>query len=231
MAKNLNDIFQAPIRTTLTSEVAQLIHRAIESGLFEAGEQLTESRIAKQLKISRAPVREALHQLEQDGLLTYSPHRGYFLREFNLKDLEEIYLLRIAMEKLAIQLGMERASAKERDALTLIVKEMIQAIESENPDIEQVSELDFQFHKQICSMSHHSRLIDVWESMTDQMELAILSVNRSWPVYDGFVGGHQQILEAILAGDQSRAEGLIERHVLTGLNNFLATVKQDTSDN
>ncbi len=69
MAKNLNDIFQAPIRTTLTSEVAQLIHKAIENGQFEAGEQLTESRIAKQLKISRAPVREALHQLEQDGLL------------------------------------------------------------------------------------------------------------------------------------------------------------------
>ena len=83
-----------PNRNTLANEVSDIIHASIINGLFEAGERLTESKLAKQLKTSRAPVREALRNLEKEGLLVYFPHRGYFVREVDLNDIEEIFELR-----------------------------------------------------------------------------------------------------------------------------------------
>ena len=96
-------------RTSLTEEAAMTIRRAILSGKFTQGQQLTESRISEGFNISRAPVREALQQLMTQGLVVHHPNRGYFLKKFSARDIEEMSLLRAVIEKFAIQLAVERA--------------------------------------------------------------------------------------------------------------------------
>ena len=204
-------------RVTLTEEIAQLIRQAILEGHFENGQQLTESRISEEFKISRAPVREALRELTNKGLVTHHPNRGYFLREFNFTDVEEICLLRTILEKLAVKLTVERATDDEVEELEDIVKEM----ETNVPDINQASLYDYQFHQKICMLAKHRYLQEYWSLMADQMSLAIASINRSFQdASTGFVGGHREILESIRSRDIRKAEKAIEDHIFMGVKNL-----------
>ena len=204
-------------RITLTEEIAQLIRQAILEGHFENGQQLTESRISEEFNISRAPVREALRELTNKGLVTHYPNRGYFLREFNFTDVEEICLLRTALEKLAVKMTVERASDDEVEELEEIVKEM----ETKVPNIDQASLYDYKFHQKICMLAKHRYLQEYWSLMADQMSLAITCINRSFQdASTGFVGGHREILESIRSRDVSKAEQAIEDHILMGVKNL-----------
>ena len=204
-------------RTTLTEEIGQLIRQTILEGHFENGQQLTESRISEEFNISRAPVREALRELANKGLVTHHPNRGYFLREFDFTDVEEICSLRTAIEKLAVKLTIERATNDEITELEEIVKEM----ETSAPNIEQVSLSDYKFHQKICMLSKHRYLQEYWSLMADQMSLAIASINRSFQdTSSGFAGGHREILESIQSRDFDKAEKAIESHILEGVTHL-----------
>jgi DNA-binding GntR family transcriptional regulator len=207
-----------PNRNTLANEVSDIIHASIINGLFEAGERLTESKLAKQLKTSRAPVREALRNLEKEGLLVYFPHRGYFVREVDLNDIEEIFELRDALEELAISLLISRADDKGIRSLEDIVSKM-EDLELKN-EVIQATELDTRFHEQICRSSGNKYLLNVWESMRAQIRIAVLACNSSFPVYDGFVEGHRAVLEAIKTKDVGAAKAAIRNHIRVGLNSL-----------
>ena len=207
-----------PNRNTLANEVSDIIHASIINGLFEAGERLTESKLAKQLKTSRAPVREALRNLEKEGLLVYFPHRGYFVREVDLNDIEEIFELRDALEELAISLLISRADDKDIRSLEDIVSKM-EDLELKN-EVIQATELDTRFHEQICRSSGNKYLLNVWESMRAQIRIAVLACNSSFPVYDGFVEGHRAVLEAIKTKDVGAAKAAIRNHIRVGLNSL-----------
>jgi DNA-binding GntR family transcriptional regulator len=212
--------YQLPIpnRNTLATEVFDIIHASIINGRFEAGERLTESRLAKQLKTSRAPVREALRHLEKEGLLVYFPHRGYFVRELDLNDIVEIFELRDALEELAISLLISHANDKDIHSLEDIVSKM-EDLELKN-EVVRATELDTQFHEQICRSSGNKYLLNVWESMRAQIRIAVLACNSSFPVYDGFIEGHRAVLEAIKTKDVSIAKAAIQNHIHVGLNSL-----------
>jgi DNA-binding GntR family transcriptional regulator len=207
-----------PNRNTLANEVFDIIHASIVNGLFEAGERLTESRLAEQLKTSRAPVREALRHLEKEGLLVYFPHRGYFVRELDPNDIAEIFEVRDALEELAISLMISRASDRDIHALEDIVSKM-EDLELKN-EVIRATELDTQFHEQICRSSGNKYLLNVWESMRAQIRIAVLACNSSFPVYEGFVEGHRLVLEAIKTRDVSIAKAAIQNHIQVGLNSL-----------
>ncbi len=204
-------------RITITEEITQLIRQAILEGHFENGQQLTESRISKEFSISRAPVREALRELANKGLVTHYPNRGYFIREFEYTDVEEICLLRIALEKLAVKLVIERATDKEIKEFEKIVKEM----ETSTENIEQASLSDYKFHQKICLLTKHQYLQDYWILMADQMGLAIANINRSFSdASTGFAGGHREIFELIQSRELNKAELAIESHILQGVHHL-----------
>jgi DNA-binding GntR family transcriptional regulator len=210
-----------PSRATFTDEVLGTIRRAILAGRFVRKNQLTESRISKEFGVSRAPVREALGRLVAEGLVTHSPHRGFFVRVFTREDIEELMSLRAAIEKLAIRLAIERADEKEIEKLEKIVSRMEAAMKKSPSDMEAASIADYEFHKQICHMARHKRLIEVWDSMAAQASVAIASVNQAFKVSSGFIRGHKGLLEAIRTGDGDKAEKAIEDHIRLGLENFV----------
>jgi DNA-binding GntR family transcriptional regulator len=210
-----------PSRATFTDEVLHTIRGAILAGRFGKSHQLTESRISREFGISRAPVREALGRLVVEGLVTHSPHRGFFLREFSREDIEELMSLRAAIEKLAIRLAIEKADEKELEALEAIVARMEKCVKKSPSDIEGASNADYDFHKQICAMARHKRLMEVWDSMAAQASVAILSINQAFSVSAGFIRGHKGLLAAIRSGDADKAEKAIEDHIHLGLENLV----------
>jgi DNA-binding GntR family transcriptional regulator len=210
-----------PSRATFTDEVLGTIRRAILSGRFIRRNQLTESRISKEFGVSRAPVREALGRLVAEGLVTHSPHRGFFVRVFTREDIEELMTLRAAIEKLAIRLAIERADENEIKSLEKIIGRMESAVKKSPPDMEEASIADYEFHKQICHMARHKRLMEVWDSMAAQASVAIANINQAFKVSSGFIRGHKGLLDAIRSGDADKAEKAIEDHIRVGLENLV----------
>lgn len=208
----------SPLRTTLATEVRDILRDGIEQGRFEAGEHLTESRLAKQFNISRAPVREALKQLENQGMVAYFPHRGYFVRTLTLDDVEELFQLRTALEGLAVSLLISRCTDDDIANLTHIVEQM-ESPQSQT-DAVLATDLDAAFHQEICKLSGNRRLLDVWRSMRRQIRIAVLATNTSFEVYDGFAEGHRAVLEAIKQRDVAGSQVAIARHLEAGLDSL-----------
>jgi|TARA_B110000259_G_C13866280_1_gene342940 DNA-binding GntR family transcriptional regulator len=210
-------------RRTITEEVVDIIRKAIMEGHYANNQQITESRISEEFNISRAPVREALRELTNKGLVTHHPNRGYFLREFSIDDIEEICSLRSALEKLAVKLVIERASDEEINELGDIVDTM----KNELPNMQHASIDDYQFHQKLGALSKHKHLQEYWSLMADQTSLAISNINRSFEsASTGFVGGHKEILDAIRSRDTVKAEKLIEEHILVGVKNLKKSLRE-----
>lgn len=99
-------------RRNLGSDVYRILRDRILSQELKAGEKLSDLRLSSELGVSRTPIREALHQLAQDGVVVAEPNRGFFVATFTRRDLEEIFELRRVLELYAIQ-GLDRADHHE----------------------------------------------------------------------------------------------------------------------
>ncbi|MCO5216138.1 MAG: GntR family transcriptional regulator [Thermomicrobiales bacterium] len=99
-------------RRNLGSDVYRILRDRILSQELTAGEKLSDLRLSSELGVSRTPIREALHQLAQDGVVVAEPNRGFFVATFTRRDLEEIFELRRVLELYAIR-GLRNADHRE----------------------------------------------------------------------------------------------------------------------
>src|SRR6476469_10949085 len=99
------------VKRSLADDVVDRLRDAIFHGSFKPGEALREEQLAAMLDVSRGPVREALVQLEREGLVIVRRHRGATVARLSRRDLEEVYSLRLALERLAVQRAVRHATA------------------------------------------------------------------------------------------------------------------------
>ena len=97
---------------TIKHQIYQIIKKEICNGNYAAGQWLQEKELAEQLNVSRSPVREALKQLVDEGLAIEYPNKGVFVKEFTVKDIEEIYDVRILLESYAIKNSVKTLTSK-----------------------------------------------------------------------------------------------------------------------
>ena len=106
---DLNRMLSLPINRGLGVDIAERLRDAILSGLFGPGERLPEEQLARAMGVSRGPVREALVKLERDGLIVIRRNRGAFVAQLSREDLDEVYSLRVAIDRLAVERCVENA--------------------------------------------------------------------------------------------------------------------------
>ena len=203
------------------------IREAILSGLLKPGERLVEVNLARQLGVSRAPVREALRQLETEGLVVTQPHRGTYVAEFSAHDLWEIYTLRAAVEGLAVHLVASDPSTEVVERLEDLVDRMRRA--AQEGDRDRLSQLDMRFHETICKAAQHQRLLEAWQGMYAQIQMFISITGHHKISPDQLVAYHEEVLNAIRSRDPERAEALLKDHILTVGERIVATLKATES--
>lgn len=202
------------VSSGLRDQIAAQIRNAILDGDFDPGDHLIEMNIAEQLDVSRAPVREALSSLERDGLVERFPRRGYYVVEFTLKDIEEIYSLRLLLELEALRRVVGRFVADDIAKLQQIIDDLDDAIRKEREPRE-VAELDLSFHEFICKSADHSRLYSVWNNMRMQTWLLIGVTSKTHYNSPGQPREfHQNILDEIRTSNLERAESLLKEHIM-----------------
>ena len=205
-------VFEQVPHRSLREAALAAIRQAILCGDLKPGQRLMESDIAEQMGMSRAPVREALRQLETEGLLVSEPHRGTFVAELSSTDLWEIYTLRAAIESLAVRIVTEKASAETLAQLQQAVADMAQAAREGN--LVRLAALDMSFHEMLCRASGHSRLLDVWLSMTVQIRTFIDLTHTLCLPADELVCLHTEVVEHIQNGRAEEAGQTLTRHIL-----------------
>lgn len=151
-----------------TAAVATL-REAIVSGELPLGSRLSEPQLARQLKTSRTPIREALSQLEHEQLVAIVPHVGSFVRSMTPEDVEEIYQVRLALETLAVSLIVKRLTPISRGEITHAVSEMEAAAAS--GDAAAYANARDTFHFLIVRLSGNRRLIELYKGLNGPIRL------------------------------------------------------------
>ncbi len=149
--------------STLRESIAGLLTEAILSGKFQPGDRLNESELGRQLQVSRAPIREALHQLNEQGLVVNHPRRGMFVVNLSAPDIEKVNRLRIVLESEALLLCRKNLTPANEKKLLSHLEKMEKA--GMTSSLEAVR-LDFAFHRTIWSQSGNEFLERTLSSLT-----------------------------------------------------------------
>jgi DNA-binding GntR family transcriptional regulator len=145
--------------TSLRSRIILSLRRAIETGVLEPGARLVERDLCEQLQVSRTSLREALGELQAEGILTYSPTRRLSVSVISQTDAENAYRIRAAMEALVVEQFIEKASDAELAALVQESKQLKNAYRS--GDVEQMLVAKRVFYDRICSGAQNPMAFDI----------------------------------------------------------------------
>ncbi len=195
-----------------------LLQQAIREGDFPAGVRLKEVDLARRLGMSRTPIREAIRQLQRDGVVTVVPHRGAVVRGLSEQEIEDTYALRAIIEGYCASRAAERMTAAELDGLAEIHERFEAAVVPDRPiETEQaLNELirtNREFHVAILAGSRNGRATDVLQNATE-VPLHMKEVYwRSQQARAGALVNHRAILEALRARDPLRADAVMRTHV------------------
>ncbi len=211
--ETLQTMLAMPANQGLAVEIASRLRAAILGGHFGPAERLREEALASAMSVSRGPIREALVQLEREGLIVIRRNRGAFVAQLSLEDLEEVYTLRVAIERLAIQRAARLAEASTLDAMQTVVDAIVAAT-ARGITEQEAAELDVRFHDLTYEAAHHRRLYEAWTNLRPQIHILLLNRNVADQDFrDYVVSSHQAILGALRDHDESRAVDLIEDHL------------------
>jgi DNA-binding GntR family transcriptional regulator len=221
------------VKRSLADDVVDRLRDAIFHGSFKPGEEVRDEQLAAMLDVSRGPVREALVQLEREGLVLVRRHRGATVARLSRSDLEDVYSLRLALERLAIQRAARYATDQDFAAMEAVLAAFDVAL-SRGPSEKEVAELDVRFHDLIYQAARHQRLYDCWANLKSQIYIFLLSRNVADPDFrDITVKSHAALLEAIRARDEARATTEIEGHLRGAYDRVVrgySTAESDSED-
>ncbi|MCD6183386.1 MAG: GntR family transcriptional regulator [Thermovirga sp.] len=202
-----NNPFTPAKNMDLREIVYQKIKEAIVEGLIKPGERLSEVDIADKLAVSRTPVREAIRQLAQTGLVTLEPRKGAFVTLPTLKDAEDLYDLRTTLEVMAI-----RYVTKNPPVETLKMYRKIFAAINEKTEPKYYLAEDRKFHNMLCEASGNKYLHIMLSNISDLINLCRHYSVEGTPLTT-FAYEHILIIDAILDQDLERAEKEMRAHL------------------
>ncbi len=189
---------------TLAQSAVTQVRAAIFDGRLTLGQKVSETLIASQLGISRAPLREALRQLEYEGLITRNPWKGAYVTNLDMKDGAQIAEIRNLLEVAAIKQMVDPLGAELGERLGSLLPAMARAVTDR--DLAALVDVDREFHESIVLSSGNFWLHRVWKSLDGPMSLLYLVVmNTGLVEYETIVPRHKGLADAIAEQDLGSA--------------------------
>lgn len=210
-------------RRVLSTDVKDHLLEAIVSGRFEPGSRIVETRVAQDLGISQAPVREAIRELAVLGVIEVEPYRGARVRQPSRAELVEAAEVRGALESYAARLASQRLDDAGRTRLQELHDELLQV--SRDGDAHAHAMLNSAFHEQQVVAAGNATLLRTWR-MLDPAARTYLTATRPGADLVALAVRHTGLLEAICSGDPDRAEAAARVHQEEAAE-FLAALDDD----
>ena len=196
---------------SIRQKVYDFLRNQILSNHIAAGDRLVEGRLARQINVSRTPVREALHILEMEGLIESIPRVGYRVKELRWEDVEELCEIRAANEILAAKWAIKRLTPQELAAMKANIDTAEAEINAGQPEL--FVERDAEFHELLVKASGSERLLELCQMLRRHM--LRYRVESLYVSENGLraVSGHRRILECLAKKDNAGIEAAIRDHL------------------
>lgn len=203
---------------SLSSRVFHTIRENILSGKYATDEELKEKNIGEELGVSRTPVREALRQLELEGLVTIIPNKGAYVVGISQKDIQDIYEIRSRLEGLCARWAADKITKEQLDELDENI--YLSDFHAAKGNSEQVVELDNRFHEILYNASDSKELkhvlLDFHHYVQRVRKITLADPKRSVQSNQE----HRQIVEALKKHDADLAEKLANEHMMNTIHNM-----------
>jgi DNA-binding GntR family transcriptional regulator len=196
---------------TLWQRVYDHLRTEILDGRLEPGAELIEVALAEQLGVSRGPLREAIGRLAAEGLVTVSPRRGAVVRSLSKGEFLELYQVREALERMAVQLAVPRLTDEQFEELAALNAEM--EAHAAGNEVESFFEANLAFHARLLEASGNLKLEELYRQLLGQLgryRLRSLTLRGN---LKRSVSEHKAILRAARRGDAERAAQLMAEHI------------------
>ena len=206
---------------SLSQKVAKYLREEILwSGKYRRGQHVEESEIAERLGISRAPVREALRELEAQGLLVYVPRKGTFIPSFDHDDMMEILDIRYMIESRVFEILIKKDMLTKKDFASLrkIVDEMVASSRSDDPmekKISAFSEYDITFHRYLWEKSGRKWSNKILRDLYYQLRLAMMQDLIMEQNIELSAVMHYDIIDSLKNKDLDSAKKMLVKHILS----------------
>jgi len=204
--------------------LSQKVYRALKTeiikGSLKPGTKLSEGKIAKQMEVSRTPIREALRELAAEGFVKISPNQGVVVSNASVEDVQEVLQIRGVLEGLAARLATKTINEEEIKELEKYQKRMEHYTNKD--DVLAFSEMDAEFHELILNICGNNRLIQIRKNLSDQAHryrIRSLSIPGRLKYS---LKEHQEIVEALKRKNPEHADRLSQKHIENVLANILA---------
>jgi DNA-binding GntR family transcriptional regulator len=209
MAKS--SIFQ-PLKKdgTLKDHTVEILSDAILTGKIKPGDRLNESRLARDLHVSRAPVREALQQLQEQSLIVNVPRRGMFVVTLDEEDTQKINSLRVILEAEALRLAQKNLTPQRQNRL----EQLLIAIENIEPmPTKTTMRVDFEFHRTIWSYSGNEYLEKALTSLTAPLFAHTVRTLLRSDKFRRVLDSHRPLFDFICGKSDQSAEQVMLAHL------------------
>jgi DNA-binding GntR family transcriptional regulator len=189
-------------KINLREQALASLRTAITSGQLPPQTPMVETELSERLQISRGTLREALRQLQQEGLVTVGPRGRLYVRHLGPKEIGDIFAVRAALEAMAAGALAELRS---------LLQTMSEARVDEN--LEGRIEADLNFHRGLCRLTGNDTLLHTWESLEGSIRMSIMFAGTERAIGNMNVARHKAILNAIASGDAAKAATAVHEHM------------------
>lgn len=201
------------MKKNLRLAAVDTLRKAITTGQYPPGAHLAEITVSESLGVSRGTLREALRELQQEGLVEYGARGRVAVRLIDSKDVVNTYSVRAALEVLAGEtLAVSYFRAQQCQQLRDSVEAMIAA---SHQSLEQQTEADLAFHELLCSLADNDALLRSWRLLEGPIRMCIMYRGVERALSNMSPDRHLEIVNAIESGDPARTRAVIQEHMMT----------------
>lgn len=207
-------------RTSLRQQALDALRRAISSGELAPGTHLVETELSEMLKISRGTLREALRELQLEGLVSAGARGRLSVRHLNAKEIQDLFAVRAALESLAAR---TLSSLPDRSRIVTTLREGIDAMSrAEHDGLEERIEADLNFHRTLVALTENETLARSWQALEGTIRMSIMFAGKDRAISNMDVHRHSEIVDVIETGNASQARSTIVAHMDEAANNLVA---------
>lgn len=204
---------------TRRGQIYRNLRDMIIGGKIAPGTRLTETDLAERLGVSRAPLREAIRELVDTGLVISQPYKGIYIRSVTHKDLTELYSLRTTLEQFAFRQAWDKRTQQSCKDLIQRNQRLVEALESNNSQT--AVELELELHSWCYELSGHSLLQAQWERIKQNLQFYFMLHQKAHKRKGPLRESHDVYVECACGDDLNAILQHLENHMQQGLETTL----------
>lgn len=219
----LSEIEKLPLHKT----VYRILKESILNGSLKPGQRIIEEEISRKLSISKTPVREAIRELTQEGLIIHHSRKSMVIIYFTENDVLEIITLREHIESFALSLLIPKLDEHHKVFFQSFISDLYEL--EQNKEYKNLAKKDLAFHKALIETSGHTRLIRIWSLLESQVLVLLNMIDYEMFALHYSGASHAELLSCIFSGNSQVALDNLREHISTSGKHILRCIKDLTS--